>query len=109
MEDLIVLVICGVLSALTWFVAVAVYRSTFDGPDPAATPGYWTTARAAVVAVTLACYFPNPWDYGLSVAAWTAAVVGFLHLPAGRSAVLVSYLALGSFLVRLIIVGALET
>ena len=40
--------------------------------------------------------------------AWASAAYGFLDLPNGRAGVLVGYLAVGSFVSRLAVLGALE-
>lgn len=108
MAYLIAFVIFALLSAATWFVSVAVYRSTFGEPDPATTSGYRGMALAAVTAVALSGFIPFPWGYFFAVGVWVVAVVGFLDLPPGRSAALVGYLAAGSFLTRLLILGAME-
>ena len=96
------------LSAATWFVAVAVYRSLFDGHDPAAAPGYRRVAAVAVGFVTLTGFRPFPVGYVLGVLVWAAAVFAYLGLPWRRAAALTALLAAGSFLTRLIVLGVLE-
>lgn len=108
MTHLAALVIFAAISTVIWFVAVALYRSSIDGPDPAAAPKYGTVAAVTVGAVALTSLVPAPWGYLLNVAVWAAAVYGFLDLPPGRAAVLVVYLAIASFVSRLAVLGALE-
>jgi len=87
--------IFAVLSAASWFISVACYRSTYkDGPDPAASPSYRSTALCTIGAVTLASFIPFPAGY----------VAG---LVAGAS-VLVGYLALASVVTRLLVLGVLD-
>jgi hypothetical protein len=96
------------LTAATWFVSVAVYRSFFVGHDPAASPSYRRVAAIAIGLVTMACYRGFPAGYVVSVLVWTAVAFFYLNLPRWRAAVFAALLALGSFLTRLMALGALE-
>ena len=96
------------LSAAAWFVSIAMYRSTFAGPDPSATPGYPRVAAIAIGTVTLTCFSQFPAGYLFGVVVWAITVFGFLNLPRGRAAALVAYLAAASFVERLAVLGALE-
>jgi hypothetical protein len=103
------LLIFVALSAVTWVVSVACYKSTYTtGPDPSADPNYPTVAAGAVVAVTLTCFVPFPLGYFAGLIAWAGAVYGFLTLPAGRATVLVGYLAAASVVTRLLVLGVLS-
>jgi hypothetical protein len=108
MVYLVVLLIFAALSAACWFVSVAVYRSTVDGPDPAAAPSYRATAVVAVGVTALTSFIPFPGGYIAGLAVWAVAAVGGLGLSAGRAAVLFSYLAVGSFVTRLFVLGFME-
>lgn len=108
MTHLAALMIFAAIASVTWYTSVALYRSTVDGPDPAAAPHYRVVVAVAVGAVAMTGLVPAPWGYVLTVAAWAAAVYGFLGLPPGRAAALVGYLAASSFVARLAVHGALE-
>jgi hypothetical protein len=108
MPHVVALSIFAALAALSWYVSVACYRSTYrDGPDPAADPHYRTVSLGAIAAVTLTCFLPNPAGYVAGVVAWAVAVYGLLDLPPGRSTVLVGYLAVASVVARLVVLGVL--
>jgi len=96
------------LSAGTWFVSVAVYRSLFSGHDPAASPIYRRVAAIAIGFATMTCFRPFPIGYVLGVVVWTLAVFVYLDLPWLRAAILAALLATGSFLGRLMVLGGLE-
>jgi hypothetical protein len=104
----VALLLFAVLSATSWFVSVALYRSLFVGHDPAETSGYSRIAAVAIGAASLIGFIPFPTGYLLAILAGAVAVFGFLQLPRGRSAALVGLLALTSFVVRLAVLGALE-
>lgn len=107
MVYLVAFFIFAVLSASAWFVSVAVYKSTFDGPHPTLSPSYSTTACTAISAVTLTCFVPFPMGYVAGIVVWAIAGYGFLGLSFGRATVLVGYLAAASMLTRLIVLGVL--
>jgi hypothetical protein len=104
---LVALAIFASLTIATWWVAVACYRSTLAGPDPAADRNYSTARACAVAVVTLTCFLPMPVGYLAGVVAWASAVYGLLGLPGWRSAVLVAYLAAWSAVQRLVVLGVL--
>jgi hypothetical protein len=95
------------LAAATWGVAVAVYRSTAGGPDPAAAPHYRLVRAAAVGAVALTSFMPFYLGYGFGVLAWFSAATAGLGLPAPRAALLVLYLAAASLVARLAVGGVM--
>ena len=106
---LLALLIFVGLSAATWSVSVACYRSTYsDGPDPRADPNYSTVAACAVAAVTLTCFLPAPVGYLAGLIVWAEAVYGFLNLSTGRATVLFGYLAAASVASRLVVLGVLS-
>ncbi len=107
MVHLIALLTFVALAAASWWVAVAVYRSTAGGPDPAAAPHYRLVRAAAVGAVALTSFLPFHLGYAFGVLAWFSAVYGLLGLPAARAASLVLYLAAASLVARLAAGGAL--
>lgn len=96
------------LSASAWFVSVALFKSTFDGPHPPLEPSYSTTAACAIGAVTLTCLAPFPAGYVAGIVAWAVAVYGFLGLSIWRATVLLSYLAAASMLTRFIVLGVMD-
>jgi hypothetical protein len=106
---LLALLIFVALSAATWSVSVACYKSTYaDGPDPGADPNDSTVAACAAAAVTLTCFIPFPAGYVAGLMTWAVAVYGFLGLPGGRATVLVGYLAAASVVSRLVVLGVLS-
>jgi hypothetical protein len=96
------------LSASAWFLSVALFKSTFDGPHPALEPSYSTTAACAIGAVTLTCFAPFPAGYIAGIVAWAVAVYGFLGLSIWRATVLVGYLAAASMVTRMVVLGVLD-
>lgn len=108
MVYLVALLLFAALSAACWFVSVAVYRSTLGGPDPAAAPGYRAAAAVAVGATALTSFIQFPWGYLAGLVVWAVAAFGGLGLSAGRAAVLFAYLAVGSFVTRLLVLGFME-
>ena len=97
------------LSAATWSVSMACYKSIYsDGPDPSAAQSYSTAAACAVAAVTLSCFIPFVPGYLAELVIWAVAVYGFLNLPTGRATVLMAYLAAASVVSRLVVLGVLS-
>jgi hypothetical protein len=105
---LLALAIFVALSAACWYGSVAVYRGTVGGPDPAASPDYHTTSAAAVGVTALTSFVPFPLGYVAGLVVWAVAAFGGVGLPAGRAAVLFLYLAAGSFLARLVVLGVMD-
>ena len=108
MVYLLALAIFSTLSAGSWFLAVAAYRSTVSGHDPAETPHYHRIATVAVALVTLVCFLPYPSGLGISWIIWGFTVFGFLELPASRKMLLFAYLSAASVLERLLVIGVLD-
>ena len=108
MVYVIALLIFAALSAACWYVSVALYKSTLDAPDPAATPGHEDTPGIAVGAATLTCFLPFPFGYTAGLVAWGVAAFCGFGLSAGRAAVLFGYLAASSFVSRLAVLGVME-
>ena len=108
MVYLLALLIFAVLSASSWFLAVAAYRSTVSGYDPGDSPHYRRVAAAAVGFVTLSCFVPFRAGFPLNLLIWAAAIFGFLAIPAPRKLLLFCYLAAASILERLVIMGVLD-
>jgi hypothetical protein len=108
MPHLVALLTFGALSAACWFVAVACYRSTAPGSDPAAAPHYRAVRAAAVGVAVLTSFVPFPLGYLLGLVAWGAAAFGGLGLTAGRAAILFGYLAATSYAARLVVLGVME-
>ncbi len=97
------------LSAATWSVSMACYKSTYsDGSDPSADPNYSTVAACAIAAVTFSCFIPFAPGYIAELVIWAVAVYGFLTLPTGRATVLMGYLAAASVVSRLVVLGVLS-
>jgi hypothetical protein len=108
MVYLLALVMFVALSAACWFVSVACYRGTVAGSDPAAAPHYRETAAAAVGGAALTAFVPFPAGYVLGLTVWGLAAFAGLGLGAGRAAVLFLYLAAGSYVTRLVVLGVME-
>jgi hypothetical protein len=106
---LLALLIFVGLSAATWSVSMACYKSTYsDNPDPSTDPNYSTVAACAVAAVTLSCFLPFAPGYLAELVIWAVTVYGFLNLPPGRATVLMGYLAAASVVSRLVVLGVLS-
>ena len=73
MAHLVCLLIFVALAAASWGVAVAVYRSTVGGPDPAAAPHYRLVRAAAVGAVAVTSFMPFYLGYSFGVLYWFSA------------------------------------
>ena len=105
---MLALLIFAFLSAVCWFVAVALYQSKFAGPMLSDTLGYRRTARLAVGATALTSFLPFPAGYLAGLVVWALAVFAGLGLPPGRATVLFLLLAAGSFVTRLIVLGVMS-
>jgi hypothetical protein len=101
---LLALLIFVALSAACWLVSLAGYRGTVAGPDPAASPGYPTTAAAAIGVTALTSFIPLPLGYLVGLVVWAVAALGGLGLTAG----LFGYSAVSSFAARLVVFGAMH-
>jgi hypothetical protein len=106
---LLALLIFAALSAATWSVSMACYKSTYSaGPHPSADPNYSTVAACAVAAVTLSCFLPFAPGYIAELVIWTVTVYGFLNLSTGRATILMGYLAAASVVARLVTLSVLS-
>lgn len=108
MVYLLALVMFLGLSAACWVVSVACYRGTVAGSDPAAAPHYRTTAAAAIGGAAVTSFVPFPAGYVLGLIAWGLAAFAGLGLGARRATVLFLYLAAGSYVTRLVVLGVIE-
>ena len=108
MVYLLALVVFVGLSAACWYGSVGLICGTVGGPDPDASPGYHTTAAAAIGVTALTSFVPFPVGYLAGLAVWAVAAFGGLGLPAGRAAILFLCLGAGSFAARLIVLGVME-
>ena len=108
MDFFLAILIFVVLSVGCWFVAVAVYRSSVTGHDPAGVPNYDRTVAATITATTLSCFASIPVGFFASLAIWAVAVFGFVTIPMSRRVLLFSYLAIVSVLSKLMVAGILE-
>ncbi|WP_157369871.1 hypothetical protein [Zavarzinella formosa] len=102
------LLIFTALSAACWFVSVSLCQSTTGGPDPAVLSNRKATAVLAVGAVALTSFVPFPAGYVLNLLAWAAAAFAGLGLKTGRAAVLFGFLAAGSMVTRMVILGFMD-
>lgn len=109
MAHLVALLTVVALSSACWFVAVACYRSTVAGPDPAAAPHYRAVRAAAVGVAAVTSFLPYWPGYLAGLAAWAAAAFAGLGLGDRRAAVLFAYLAASSYAARLLVLGVMET
>jgi hypothetical protein len=94
------------LAAACWHVSLACLRST-PGGESEAVRLRPTTALVAVFAVSLTSFLPFPLGWVAGLLVWGVAVFAGLGLPARRAAVLFAYLAAGSLLTRLLVLGVM--
>jgi hypothetical protein len=104
----IALMVFVALSAACWAVSVALYRSTFNAPDPAATPDCESTPGITIGAAALTCLVPFPLGYAAGLVVWAVAAFAGLGLTAGRAVVLFLSLGACSSAARLVVLGVLE-
>lgn len=108
MPYLVALLIFVALSAACWFVSVALYRNTIDDTTLTTSPDYTTTAAVAVGVAALTSFIAFPHGYLAALVVWAFAAFGGLGLNAGRAAVLFAYLAAGSLVARLVVLGVMD-
>lgn len=108
MPYLVALLIFVALSAACWFVSVALYKNTSGDTTPTASPDYTTTAAVAVGAAALTSFVPFPGGYVAGLVVWAVAAFAGLGLNAGRAAVLFAYLAVSSFVARIVVLGVVD-
>lgn len=96
------------LAAACWFVSLACLRGTAGEADPAAViPHRPTTAAVAVVVVSLTSFLPFPLGWAAGLIVWGVAAFAGLGLPVRQAAILFAYLAAGSLLTRLLVLGVM--
>lgn len=106
MVYLIAWVIFAALAAACWYVSLACLRGTAGEAD-AAVPRRPMTALAVVLAVSLTSFLPFPLGWAAGLFVWAAGAFAGLGLPAGRASILVCYLAAGSLVTRLVVLGVM--
>ena len=96
------------LSAGCWFVSIALYRSTFEAPNPAADPRHESTPGLAIALAGLSGFIPFPWGYLVGLVIWALAAFAGLGLSVPRALMLFMYLSVNSFLTRLMVLGLMN-
>jgi hypothetical protein len=107
MVYLIAWLIFAALAAACWSVSIACLRGTAGEADAAAVPNRPLTALAVIFGVSLASFLPFPLGWVAGLLVWGVAAFAGLGLPVGRAAVLFAYLAVGSLVTRLLVLGVL--
>jgi hypothetical protein len=107
-QYILAFLIFAVLATVSWFVAVACFRSTFAAPDPSECPNYSLVRGVAIGVVTMMYFIPFPVGYYFSLVAWFSAVFGFLEMQALPGLVLFIYLAFASIVSRVAVLGVLN-
>jgi hypothetical protein len=108
MVYLAALVIFGLVTAVIWFVAVALYQQLVGGPDLRQHANYAMTGAVSVLLVTLISFGPFPAGYLLSLGVWWVAAKSCLELPWGRAVTLFLLLAALSMVSRLAMLRVLS-
>lgn len=107
MVYLIAWLIFVALAAACWYVSLACLRGTAGEVDAAAVPNRPMTALAAVGFISLTSFLPFPLGWAAGLLVWGVAAYAGQGLPAGRASVLFAYLAAGSLVTRLLVLGVL--
>jgi hypothetical protein len=107
MVYLIAWLIFVALAAVCWYTSIACLRGTAGEADAAAVPHRPLTALAVIVAVSLTSFLPFPLGWAAGLLVWAVAAFAGSGLPAGRASVLFAYLAMGSLVTRLLVLGVL--
>jgi hypothetical protein len=107
MVCLIAWLIFVALAGACWSVSLACLRGTAGEADAAAVPSRPVTALAAITGVSLTSFVPFPLGWAAGLLVWGVAAFAGLGLPAGRAPVLFAYLAAGSLVTRLLVLGVL--
>jgi len=94
------------LAAACWYTSVACLRGT-AGETDAAVPKRPMTALAAIGFISLTSFLPFPLGWAAGLLVWGVAAFAGMGLPAGRASVLFAYLAAGSLVTRLLVLGVL--
>lgn len=108
MVYLAALVIFGLVTAVIWFVAVALCQQLAGGPDLHQNPNFAASSAVSVALVTLISFVPFPAGYLLSLGVWWLAAKNMLELPWGRAMTLFLLLAALSVVSRLAMLGVLS-
>jgi hypothetical protein len=96
------------LASACWYTSLACLRSTPGETDAAVVPHRPATALTAIVVVSLTSFLPFPLGWVAGLIVWGVAAFAGLGLPARRAAVLFAYLAAGSLLTRLLVLGVMS-
>ena len=107
MVYLLALMIFVGLSTACWFVSISLTQSTLGHTTPGELFQSRTTAILAIGIATLTCFLPFPAGYLAGLVVWAVATFGGLGIGATRAGVLFGYLAMTSFLARLIVLGVM--
>lgn len=107
MVYLIAWLIFVALATACWYVSLGCLRGTAGEADAAAVPNRPMTALAVVLAISLTSFLPFPLGWAAGLPVWGVAAFAGLGLPAGRASILFAYLAAGSLLTRLVVLGVL--
>lgn len=108
MVYLIAWLIFVALAATCWHVSLACLRGTVGEADATAVlPHRPATALAVTAAVSLTSFLPFPMGWAAGLLVWAAGAFAGSGLPAGRASILFAYLAMGSLVTRLLVLGVL--
>src|SRR4051794_31464055 len=107
MVYLIAWLIFVALATACWHTSIACLRGTAGEADAAAVPSRPMTALAAIAGVSLTSFLPFPLGWAAGLLVWGVAAFAGLGLPFGRASVLFAYLAAGSLLTRLLVLGVM--
>jgi hypothetical protein len=103
---LIAWVIFAALAAACWSASLACLRGT-AADDPLVVPRRPLTGMAAIAGVSMTSFLPFPIGWAAGLLVWGLAAFTGTGLPAGRASILFCFLAAGSLLTRLIVLGVL--
>lgn len=96
------------LAAACWYGSVIAYRGSGWTPDPAAAPDFRFVSIMAVGLTALTSFLPFPLGYLAGLVAWAITAFSGLGLPARKAFVFWLYLAVGSYLTRLLVRGVMD-
>jgi hypothetical protein len=99
--------IFAALAAACWYLSLACLRGTGSDPTPATVLHRPAIAAVAVVVVSLTSFLPFPLGWAAGLIVWGLAAFAGMGLPAGRAAILFAYLAVGSLLTRVLVLGVM--
>lgn len=107
MVYLIAWLIFVTLATACWYTSLACLRGTAGDADAATVPHRPATALVAVLTVSLTSFLPFPLGWAAGLIIWGVAAFAGLGLPARRATVLFAYLAAGSLVTRLLVLGVM--